>query len=131
MHCGQPSGGEVPRKSPETTHCGPRLSSGTRPCSRYVSRTVLSCPLYGIPPRQSRPTRPRSRKHDAHCELVPRGGTIAPLPADPDTITAYLASQADTLSYGMLLQRLAAVVSVGSCAIRLRRMPQPFKPPSA
>jgi site-specific recombinase XerD len=33
----------------------------------------------------------------------------APLPADPDAITAYLASLADTLSYGTLMRRLAAI----------------------
>jgi site-specific recombinase XerD len=33
----------------------------------------------------------------------------APLPADPDTITAYLASLAETMSYGTLMRRLAAI----------------------
>jgi hypothetical protein len=31
------------------------------------------------------------------------------LPADPDTITAYLASLAETMSYGTLMRRLAAI----------------------
>jgi hypothetical protein len=33
----------------------------------------------------------------------------APLPTDPDTITAYLASLADTPSHGTLMRRLAAI----------------------
>jgi integrase len=32
-----------------------------------------------------------------------------PLPADPDTVTAYLVSLAETLSYGTLMRRLAAI----------------------
>jgi hypothetical protein len=34
---------------------------------------------------------------------------LTPLPADSDTVTAYLTSLADTLSYGTLLRRLAAI----------------------
>jgi site-specific recombinase XerD len=34
---------------------------------------------------------------------------LSPLPADPDTVTAYLTGLADTLSYGTLMRRLAAV----------------------
>jgi hypothetical protein len=48
--------------------------------------------------------------------LVPRTGefsvcvtALAPLPADPDTIMAYLTSVADTLSCGTLMRRLAAI----------------------
>jgi hypothetical protein len=37
-----------------------------------------------------------------------------PLPADPDTVTAYLASLADTLNHGTLMRRLAAIASTGS-----------------
>jgi hypothetical protein len=39
------------------------------------------------------------------CQAAAR----APLPTDADTITAYLASLADTLSHGTLMRRLAAI----------------------
>jgi hypothetical protein len=41
----------------------------------------------------------------AWCQAAAR----APLPADPGTITAYLASLADTLPHGTLMRRLAAI----------------------